>query len=162
MSDIFWSAFGGGAAAGLFTLLALGFVEWLRRFLDRPLVLVRAMWAYYREPISNNDVRRISVDAVNPHSTPVTLSTFGFGLREKESMLFVIPETVDLPYELKGGKSITELCRVENLFDGLRKGNKTPNDLAFVWYRAQSGKLYKKKLHKNFIKILQEEFDART
>ena len=40
MDNVFWAAFGGAAAAGIITMIALLTAEWFRWFLDRPLVKV--------------------------------------------------------------------------------------------------------------------------
>ena len=45
-SSVFWAAFGGGAAAGIFTLVAVIVAEWIRWFMDRPLVKVNVGFGY--------------------------------------------------------------------------------------------------------------------
>jgi hypothetical protein len=69
MSDVFWAAFGGGAAAGIFSLIALLFAEWFRVYLDRPLVKVKASWVIYFQGTQTE--QKISIQAINPHSRPV-------------------------------------------------------------------------------------------
>ena len=44
-SSVFWAAFGGGAAAGIFTLLAVVLTQWIRWYLDRPLIKVNVSFA---------------------------------------------------------------------------------------------------------------------
>lgn len=82
MPDVFWAAFGGGAAAGVFTLLALAFAEWLRRFLDRPLVKCELTVGLMLQDSQSTET--VFFIARNPHSKSVTLS--GCGLTYKQKM----------------------------------------------------------------------------
>ncbi len=162
-SKIFWSAFGGGAAAGIITLLAVILAEWFRWFLDRPLVRVTMMFARVNKMTYGFDPSKtyISLDARNPHSKSVTLSSFGFYYKKpkKWGKIYVFPDgQLAFPYELKGGKSISQLSYEGNLFDGLFRDGRKPSDLGRVYFQAASGKVFFGKIPKVSMKVLEEHY----
>jgi hypothetical protein len=78
MSDVFWAAFGGGAAAGILVLIA----ECFRWYLDRPLVNVKISTGFIISQANvGNPPKQIFLEAINPHSKPVTLTSFGLAYR---------------------------------------------------------------------------------
>jgi len=155
MSNVFWAAFGGAAAAGLVTLIALLTVEWFRRFLDRPLVNVK-LWPGF---IAGDKIRYLFYEAVNPHSKPVTLSSFGLLFKLKEwGKIGVIPQVgYQFPYQLDGGKSLSQWSDMQDLLATLKKQERTPRDLKWVYFQASSGKLYRSKIKKWVIEELEKE-----
>ena len=160
MPNVFWAAFGGGAVAGIVTLLALAFVEWLRWFIDRPLVKPR-LWFVQKLHISTkDDTRYLGFEAVNPHTKTVTLSTFGLLYKEvKKGRLQVLPmEAGVFPYRLPGGESISQSIPQDNLFSTLRKTNNRPKDLKWVYFSASSGKIFRSKIASITLKELERRF----
>lgn len=157
MDNVFWAAFGGGAAAGLLTLIAVGFAEWLRWFIDRPLAKVKLSLGF----ITGDTTRQVFYEAANPHSKSVTLSTFGILFKRKQmGTLFTTPQLgYQFPYQLDGGKSIQQWASVQNLLETLKKGNNTPGDLKWVYFNASSGKTYRGKIEKWVIAELEKAFD---
>lgn len=159
MNNVFWAAFGGGAAAGLLTLAAIGFVEWLRWFIDRPLVKVNLSLGFIHASGIVNEERQIIYEAINPHSKPVTLSTFGLTFRQKKwGKLFITPQFgYQFPYQLDGGKSISQWSEVKSLLKTLERENRTPKDLKWAYFNASSGKVYRHEIKKWVIKELEKE-----
>lgn len=161
MPDVFWAAFGGAAAAGLATLIALLAAEWFKWFLDRPLLKVEISLGHL---IAYGDtdpkVRQVFLEASNPHSKPVTISTFGlFYKRYKWGTLYVTPQIgYQFPYQLDGGKLLGQWTSLEELLKAIKKAGRTPRDLKWVWFKASSGKTYRGKIKKWIIKELEEEF----
>ncbi len=155
MDNVFWAAFGGGAAAGIITLFAVIIAEWFRWFLDRPLIRVKTSLGF----ITGNVTRQVIYEAINPHSKPVTLSAFGFLYRREQwGKLFTAPQLgYQFPYQLDGGKSISQWTSVQSLLETLKRGGRTPRDLKWVYFNASSGTVYRGKVEKWFIAELEEE-----
>jgi hypothetical protein len=161
MPNVFWAAFGGAAAAGLITLIALLTAEWFRWFLDRPLVKVEMTLGFLINPDGSRDKsRQVFLEASNPHSKPVTLSTFGLFFKRKEwGKIQVMPQMgYQFPYQLDGGKSLSQWSDMQDLLKTLKKDGRTPRDLKWAWFRASSDKLYRGKIKKWVIKELEKEF----
>lgn len=159
--DIFWAAFGGGAAAGIFTLIALSFAEWLRWFVGRPLLKVSMAFAYARNvPMFQENIPYICLTASNPHSKSVVISSFGFDYKSRPKQKFQIMSdgTCSFPYEVRGGQSISQMSRQENLFDALLKEEKKPSDLKGVWFQSESGKVFRGKISSISMHALEEAF----
>jgi len=156
MPDVFWAAFAGAAAAGLITLIAVLTAEWFRWFLDRPLVNVK-LWPGF---ITGDKTRYIFYEAANPHSKPVTLSSFGLLFKLKEwGKIQTMPQIgYHFPYQLDGGKSLSQWSDMQDLFQTLKKQERTPRDLKWVYFQASSGKLYRSKIENWVIEELEKEF----
>lgn len=159
MSDVFWAAFGGAAAAGVMTLVAVLLAEWYRWFLDRPLVDVEMSLGFLIGVGSVDKTRQVLLGARNPHTKPVTLSTFGLSYKQdKWGTLNVTPQAgYQFPYQLDGGKSVQQWTSVQSLLDTLQKDGRLPSDLKWVWFRASSGKSYRNKIKKWVIDGLEKE-----
>lgn len=161
MSNVFWAAFGGAAAAGLVTLIALLAAEWFRWFLDRPLVKVEMTLGYFiKTSGSRDESHQVFLEASNPHSKPVTLSTFGLLYKRKEwGKIQVNPQMgYQFPYQLDGGKSLSQWSSVKQLLEVLKKDKRTPRDLKWAWFKASSGHLYRGKIKEWVIEELEQEF----
>lgn len=156
MSDVFWAAFGGAVAAGLITLIAVLIAEWFRWFLDRPLVKVEVDLGF----IVGDTTRQVFYGASNPHSKPVTLSAFGLFFKHKEwGKLQVNPQMgYQFPYQLDGGKSLSQWSSMKQTLEALKKEKRTPRDLKWAWFRTSSGNLYRGKIKKRIIEELEKEF----
>ena len=171
--SVFWAAFGGGAAAGSFTIIALLVAEWFRWYIDRPLLMVSASLgqtylAAGLDPSENN----IYLDARNPHSHPVTVSSFGviFGAHKRPWRLrpskyvrlwFRPNEPRNFPYQIEGGRSLMQWHTVANHFGHLRELGLEPQNLTKVWFLASSGKYYYGKVDKLTAMSLQDQFDVQ-
>ena len=134
MSDVFWAAFGGSVAAGFITLVAVLTAEWFRWYLDRPLANVDVNLGFLVCSGSIDKTRQVLLEARNPHSKPVTLSTFGLSFKQdKWGTLLLNPQAgYQFPYQLEGGKSIHQWTTVQSLLDAIRKEGRTPADIKWV------------------------------
>jgi hypothetical protein len=161
MPDVFWAAFAGAAAAGLITLVAVIIAEWFRWFLDRPLVKVEMTLGFLLTADGKRDEsRQVFLEASNPHTKPVTLSTFGLIYkREKWGKLLITPQFgYQFPYHLDGGKSLSQWSLMQELLKTLKKQGRIPRDLKWAWFKASSGRLYRGKIKKWVIEELEKEF----
>ena len=161
MPDVFWAAFAGAAAAGLITLIAVLTAEWFRWFLDRPLVKVEMTLGFLINPDgSRGKSRQVFYEAANPHSKPVTLAAFGLIFKRKEWGTIQVNSQMgyQFPYQLDGGKSLSQWSDMHNLFETLKQSGRTPRDLKWAFFRASSGKPYRGKIKKWVIEELEDEF----
>ena len=164
---VFWAAFGGAVAAGFFTLLAVLFAEWLRWFVDRPLLKVGGRvgritgegWAHAGGSASPEV---LFFEASNPHSKPVTVSTFGLDYRKGVQTTIHVPQQLpgEYPYQIEGGKALTEWTALDSVFANLRKQGARPSDIKHVWFRSSSGKTYRGKVLAAELVRLDEMFAA--
>ena len=157
MSSVFWAAFGGGAASGIFALVII----WIRWFLDRPLVKVGMTFAWvFDHPLFNENTRYISLEARNPHSKPVTLSTFGFYFKSRaHGRLQVLSDgTCQFPFELEGGKAVSQRTSEENLFKALREAGRKPSDIGGAYFESSSGKIFRGRIPRVSMRVLKESF----
>lgn len=157
MSSVFWAAFGGGAAGGIILVIAMG----IRWFLDRPLVKVGMTFAWiFDHPLFTENTQYISLEAKNPHSKPVTLSTFGFYFKSRaRGKLQVLSDgTCQFPFELEGGKAISQRTPKESLLKALRKAGRRPSDIGGVYWESSSGKVFRGKIPRVSMRVLKESF----
>ena len=168
MSDVFWAAFGGGAAAGIVTLLVVVTAEWLRWYVDRPLLRVSARLGQIATPGMAGGVemsgKLLFLEATNPHTRQVTVSSFGLSFKRKDlGLLWISPQhQYPLPYQIDGGKSLSQWTPVSGLLKGRREKGQRPDDLRWVWFRTQTGKEYRERIDPQVIRVLQQDFDAET
>jgi hypothetical protein len=163
-SVVFWAAFGGAAAAGIFTLIAVIGGEWFRWFLDRPLVRVKLSIGYM---VSGGQVEKapsILFEAINPHTKSVMLSTFGLSYRHPElGTLYVNPQIgYQFPYKLEGGTSLTQWTTMTDLLDILKEQGREPSELKWVWFKSSSGKPFRSKIHRKTIRSLEKAFRGES
>ena len=147
MDDVFWAAFGGGAAAGMVTLVAVMFAEWLRRRSDQPLLNIKASVGLEVGPYRNNDVK-IYVTASNPRSKPVTVEGMGISLKggEGKNMVIFSGPNVQFPHEIESGKNVTVDLENPGIISALQGEGKGPGNLDKIWFRAADGREYKCKV----------------
>ncbi len=164
MDNVFWAAFGGAAAAGIITMIALLAAEWFRWFLDRPLVKVEMSLGFIHTAGKVSNEQQVFYEARNTHTKPVVLSAFGLSYKKKElGKLQVTPQMgYQFPYKLEGQDSISQWASVDNLLITLYEAKRNPSDLKWVWFRASSGKLYQRKIKNWVIKELVQEFNKRA
>jgi len=160
MNNVFWAAFGGGAAAGIFTLLALLMTEWLRWYIDRPLVRPEMSLGFrVVEGLKPDDTFYAFLEASNPHTKAVTLNKFGFRYKGKEfkNSLIVTPQVgYQFPYTLAGGKSFSQWTPVKNLLHVLREDGHSPSDLGYVFFGSATGKIFLGKIERQTIEALEK------
>lgn len=105
--DVFWAAFGGGAAAGVVTLLSVLLIEVLRWRLSAPKLRVWASFTFRVDP-TDEWTQPLAIQMSNVRSRPVTIS--GYGIHYKSSLLSsrsVHLIDTDFPMKLLEGESHT-------------------------------------------------------
>jgi hypothetical protein len=158
--EVFWAAFGGAAAAGLITLIAVITAEWFRWFLDRPLIKVKMSWGVLvMQDGSVDENRQVILTAANTHNKPVTIESFGLTFKRKQwgSMLLAPQANCQLPYQLDGGKSLTQWSEIKQILSALKSEERVPRDLKSAYFAASSGKTYEGKIKKYIIRTLEKE-----
>jgi hypothetical protein len=161
-TSIFWAAFGGGAAAGIFTLLAVLLTEWIRWFIDRPLVRVNVSFVRFNmdDSLFSKDKLYIGLEAKNPHTKTIILSTFGFFYKSKaDGKLQTMPDGLhQFPYVLEAGKAISQFSDEENLFKVLKETDKKPTDLKYAYFTSSAGKTFCGKIPRVTMQTLEKHF----
>lgn len=165
-SAIFWAAFGGGAAAGA----VIGIIELVRWLSSRPLLkvevelgeIVGSFPNLYFHTGSPEQASYMFLKARNPHLVPVTVSSFGFYYkRPKGEKAIVLPQAgYQFPYEVAGGKELTQWTAIEECLSKLRQGGRRPLDLKWVWFQASSGNVFRGKIDPKVIIALEKAFQA--
>jgi len=160
--SVFWAAFAGGAAAGTVGLVGLVASEWLRWWLDRPLLVVGASLGYIYGPDGSASEQQVFLEARNPRSKPVTVTSFGFAYKNREhGGLFVSPQVgYQFPYEVVGGKSVSQWMPTSRLLQHLRDTGKQPADLKWVYFDAADGKTFRARIPSRILRALQEQPEA--
>lgn len=166
--EIFWAAFGGALAAGLVTMVALLAAEWFRWYIDRPLIKVSASLGRAYGGQFESGERHLYLEARNPHSRPVTVSSFGllyresrrgWRLRGRPGRLWFRPNDVSrFPNTIDGGQSLTQWHTVDGHLDRLREIGLEPRNMRKVWFLSSAGKYYQEPIDKEVIKSLQTQF----
>jgi hypothetical protein len=161
-SNIFWAAFGGGAAAGA----VIGIIELFRWFASRPLLKVEVTLGTIIETAPSLRTSTVAMDKVflearNTHLVPVTVSSFGLGFKRRKGERLVMPPQRDyrFPYEVSGGKELTQWTSIEELLRALRERGRRPSDLRWGWFRASSGKEFRGRIDSKVIATLEREFE---
>jgi hypothetical protein len=156
VDNVFWAALGAAIGGGFVALV----VEWIRWFIDRPLVKVEVSLGFLHEAGEVSTLRQVFYVARNVHTKTVSLSSFGLSYKKKElGTLQVTPQMgYQFPYKLEGQSSITQWASVDNLLGTLYSAKRTPKELKWVWFTASSGKLYRSKIKKWVIQELDREF----
>lgn len=104
--DVFWAAFGGGAAAGVVTLVAVIAGEYIRWAVVQPKLVVSMLFGYVT---AKGNTPQVIFQAQNPRVHPITVSTFGYRVRKGKKPMMQVGHQSDLfefPYEIAGGKSL--------------------------------------------------------
>lgn len=165
-SNIFWAAFGGGAAAGA----VIGIIELIRWVSSRPLLKVTVQLGeifgtfpnVYSLKGSPTQASYIFFEARNPHPLPVTVSSFGLNYkRTKGYKITILPQVgYKFPYEVEGGKELVQWKSVEDFLSELRSYRERPSNLKWVWFRATSGKVFRGKIDPEIIIALEKAFQT--
>ena len=168
MSEVFWSAFGGGIAGGIVAALAGLVVEWSRYFFSKPHLKVSGTARYMVTPgtpstligIKDDEIQLI-LEAANDRQPPITVTGFGIRLKGRNTPgLFLIPnEGFHMPYEILPGHNLTQFTSVPDLIVKLKEMGKNPRDLKCVWFKTATGREFRGAVDKGAIKTMRAEYN---
>ena len=110
--------------------------------------------------------------ARNPHSRPVTVSSFGviyatprfpLGLRSSRLRLWFRPNDISqFPFQIDGGRSLTQYHTLAAYFQRARENGVEPRNLAQVWFLTSSGKYFNGKVDHQVAHSLQKQFEVQS
>lgn len=167
-SNIFWAAFGGGAAAGA----VIGVIELLRWLSSRPLLKVEVKLGeifgtfpdLYSLKGPLEQASYIFFEARNPHHVPVWVSSFGLDYRRpKGKKITILPQVgYQFPYEVVGGKELVQWKPIGEFLSKLRQIGERPSALKWVGFQASSGKVFRGKIAPKVIISLEKAFQTQV
>ena len=136
MSEVFWSAFGGGIAGGMVAALVGLVAEWGRHFFSKPHLKVSSTSSYVVTPgmsskftgIKDDYEVQLILEASNDRQHPVTVTGFGIRLKGRNTRgLFLIPNVgFQMPYEILPGHNLTQSTSMPDLIMELKEMGKKP------------------------------------
>ena len=134
MSEVFWSAFGGGIAGGIVAALAGLIVEWGRYFFSGPRLKVSGTSRYVVTPgtsskligVKNDNEIQLILEAANDRPHPITVTGFGIRLKGRNTPgLFLIPNVgYSMPYEILPGRNLAQFTSMPDLVVELKEMKK--------------------------------------
>lgn len=154
----FWAAFGGGAAAGILSITAVGVAEWLRWYLDRPTLRMDLRVG----TITRVEGPQLIQEGANPHSRPITLTGFGLSYKNKDwGSLFSVPR-FDLgyrvPHKLECGEKYTHYSPARNTIEALFESKRVPEDLKWVFSQSAAGQTFRARIPDSTIRQLRKHW----
>ena len=168
MSEVFWSAFGGGIAGGIVAALAGLVVEWGRYFFSKPHLEVSGTSSYVVIPgmsskligIKNDEIQLI-LTAANDRQHPITITGFGIRLKGRTTPgLFLTPnEGFHMPYEILPGHNLTQFTSVPDLVAKLKEMGKKPEDLKCIWFKTATNQEFRGVIDKDGMKAIRTEYN---
>ena len=152
--DVFWAAFGGGAAAGIVTLVAVIVGEYIRWLVAQPKLIVSMSLGYVT---AKGNTLQVIFQAQNPRTHPVTVSTFGYRVRNGKKPMMQVGHQSHLfrfPYEIVGGKSLVQWADANEVIRSLCENGNKPSDIKYAWFNTAAGKEFRGKPSKETIENL--------
>ena len=97
-------------------------------------------------------------EARNPRIHPVTVTTFGFQVRNGENPRMQVGHQrgFTFPYELAGGKALIQWIDTKVLLKSLAESGNEPSDIKYAWFYTAAGKEFRGKLDKATTKCLDQ------
>ena len=142
--DVFWAAFGGGAAAGIFSVIAVVLGEYLRwRSVQPKLVVSVTLGRLAGARDIDGQLYPVQVDdscettlfgAQNPRLSSATVMSFGLRARHGEKPVIQVTPQFKFPYEIEGGKSLTQWFDTKVLLKSLAETGNKPSDIKYAWF----------------------------
>ena len=151
--SMYWAPFLGAIGAGLMVVAVPVAFFFLRWWAGRPLLKPRARLDYLHDLHGSDGVLTLFLEARNPRSKHVTVTSFGLELDSETNSLIPLASRAGYvyPHEVAKSQSIIEWCEVPNLVDILDELGRTPSDLRRVWFKALSGERYWARLDRHVI-----------
>ena len=170
--EVFWAAFGGGAAAGVVILAA----DWFRWHLDRPLLKVELSLgnlmldkAFLTSPTPNmSDNPLLIFTARNDRIRPVFIASLGLEFSEPKSRFrfwlsnktALTGDWFQLPYEVTDGKGFQGPWSITTWFESLRQSGLEPKHVKKVWFLSHAGTRFSSRINNGTRSFLQSHFKA--
>ena len=112
------------------------------------------------DPLVEDNQRYVFYEAANPHSMPVSVSSFGLQYKKSEwGVLFIKPQQgYQFPFAVGPGKSLRQSTTLHALYKELRESCRRPQDLKDVWFRSETDKTFTGRISKAWRKELEREF----
>ena len=172
MSEVFWSAFGGGISGGLVAALAGLVVEWGRYSFSKPHLKVSGTSRYVATPgisskligIKNNEEIQLILTAANDRQHAITVTGFGIRLRGRNTPgLFVLANKgFRMPYEILPGANLTQFTSVPDLVMELKRMGKRPRDLKCIWFGTAIGREFVGPIQKTAMRAITCAFTRQA
>lgn len=172
MSEVFWSAFGGGIAGGIVAALTGFVVEWSRYFLSKSHLKVSGTSRYLVTPgmssklieTKNDDEIQLILQAANDRQHPITVTSFGIRLKGRNTNgLFLIPnEGFHMPYEILPGHHLTQFTSILYLVIELKEMGKKPKDLKCIWFKTATNQEFRGAIDKDGMKAIGTEYSKNS
>ena len=163
-ANVFWAAFGGGAAAGVVGVVGVLVVEYFRARRDRPGLDVTVSLGYEHGGYPDrSDVMMVFLSASNPRAIPLTIDSWGWGYGKGMMLLWAfVHSRQQLPYSLAPGTSTGASFPVDLTIAALRKNGLKPSDLKSGIVRTAIGRDFKGTIHKETMRTLQKAYDTTS
>ena len=158
--DVFWAAFGGGAAAGIVGIVGIIVVEWMRVTREGAKLQVGATFVLMSGGGVDDYQLYFAIKVSNPRMIPITVDSYSLS-RGKHGTLVMPLEYADpqLPQELAPGSSAGMRAPVDTLVRALVKDDLLVSDIKGVQVTTASGGVFTAKIHKGMRKKLEELLD---
>ncbi len=164
--DIFWAAFGGGAAGSVVTLVAVLASEYLKGRLSEPKLVVSISLGYMQGgevwTLKDSRPEDIYFDIKNTRTRPVTVINYGFMYESGDRPKAIIrpPQWIQLPHEITAGKSLMAWINTEVYLQSLIEDSRTPKDIKYAYVVTSDGREFRGKLAKDTIGTLTTSLEA--
>lgn len=152
--DIFWAAFGGGAAAGIVTLVSVVAIELIRWRLSEPKLVVSISFGNIRGgkawKLDDSNPEEIFFDIRNTRARPLTVIGYGFMYRsgERRKAILFPPNWIKLPHEITAGQSLTVWINTLTYLESLKEDSRTVLDISYAYAETSDGRCFRNKLDK--------------
>ena len=145
--DVFWAAFGGGAAAGVVALLGMVVVEVWRDRRDKPRLELdgRLGDVTPRGTFEPNVSTYFTVNAGNVGRRLVRIMGYGYQYKGTDKVIHCIPPRFaqdTVPCDLEPGHSFMGWILLDEMAKSLSREGCTAVDIRRVWVRDAVGRYY--------------------
>ena len=165
--DVFWAAFGGGAAGSLVTLVAVLASEWLKWRLSEPKVAVSIALGHIRGGIvyrlNDSPPEKVLFSIENVRTRPVTIIGFGviYKRRNRNRAVFFPEGPVDLPQEITAGKSLNLWINTETYLESLIEDSLSVEDIKYAYVDTADSREFRTKIKRetaNKLSLLLQQY----
>ena len=163
MSDVFWAAFGRGAAGGLVAGLISLLIESFKLSQTRPLLKVigRAGYIDSQTPVKQVEGLHLILEAINDRNFPMTVNRYGLITKGRKTKDLFIEANYGFtfPYQVLPGSRLTQFISIHDLSKHLIEMGCRPSDLKCARFGTTIGKDFRGPIDKSAMKKLEAKFD---